>query len=166
MSRVALYRHFDADGALLYVGVTNNPQRRMAEHRCRAAWRDEIHSVKVKWFCDRLSAEIAEREAITSERPVFNGGRGRDYEPTGDAFRDWLAATGTTQDSLAAEYGLAKSTVSQMASGTRRTPLRFAAYVEDISEGAVPIRYWLFGATAALQAPDVAHVPDRRERTS
>lgn len=146
--RTVLYRHFDADGLLLYVGITNNPTRRLAEHKCRAIWRNEIDRVDVKWIGDRADALEAEAKAIREERPIFNGGASKDYTPTGDALRDWMGSVGMTQTELAAAYGVTGATLSQMISGKRRATLRFAAFVEDKSEGLVPMRYWLFGATA------------------
>lgn len=146
-TRTALYRHYDADGQLLYVGITNNPTRRLAEHKSRAVWRNEIDHVEVKWIGSREEALSAEAEAIRSEGPVFNGGDVKPYAPTGDVLRDWMGSVGITQAELAEEYGVTGATMSQMMNGKRRAPLHFAAFIEDKSEGLVPMRYWLFGAT-------------------
>lgn len=143
----AIYRHYDADGSLLYVGITNCPKRRLAEHKCRAAWRDEIADVSVKWVPSREEAEAAERTAIATEGPIFNGGNAGEFVPTGDEFRDWLGRTGLTQTEIAKAYGVSRSTLSQMVLGQRKATLRFACFIEDMSDGAVPPRYWLFGAT-------------------
>jgi len=148
MTAAAVYRHFDADGLLLYVGVTNNPKRRLHEHKCRAVWADQIDQVSVKWYPDREIALARELEAISEENPIFNGGERAELIVTGDAFRDWMAREGLTQEELAKATGMARSTISQMITGKRRTPLRFAAIIEDWSHGEVPCRYWMFGATA------------------
>lgn len=146
----ALYRHFDADGALLYVGITNDPRRRLKQHKRTARWSEQIASVTVKWLADRDEAIAAERKAIAEERPLFNGGEVRGPAPSGDAFRDWIAEEGIYQSEIAEAYGISNATLSNMISGKRRVPLRFAAFIEDISEGAVPMRYWLFGETAEM----------------
>jgi hypothetical protein len=38
----SLYRYFDGDGRLLYVGASCNPTRRPWEHRCRSRWAERI----------------------------------------------------------------------------------------------------------------------------
>lgn len=144
----ALYRHFDADGQLLYVGITNNPKRRLAEHKTRSVWAEQIGRVEVKWMRTREDALSEERVAIMIDKPLFNGGDRAPAKETGDVLRDWMNRTGETQESLAEVTGISRSTISQMINGKRRAPLRFAVIVEDMSEGEVPCRYWMFGATA------------------
>jgi predicted GIY-YIG superfamily endonuclease len=67
-----LYRHFDKDDALLYVGVSLNAVQRLSQHRDASHWFAEIASVKVEWFADRKEALAAERAAITAENPRHN----------------------------------------------------------------------------------------------
>lgn len=67
-----LYRHFDKDGALLYVGISLNAVQRLAQHRDASHWFADIASVKVEWFADRKEALAAERAAITAENPQHN----------------------------------------------------------------------------------------------
>lgn len=69
--RTALYRHFDAEGALLYVGISLSPLYRLASHR-QAAWVERIASITLEWMPTRAAAEAAELEAIRGERPQFN----------------------------------------------------------------------------------------------
>lgn len=146
----ALYRHFDADGQLLYVGVSNNPPRRLWEHKRRAPWADQIANVSVKWMASREDALDAERAAIRNESPLFNRGMYAPgvYEPVGDAMRDWMGSTGISQYEIADAYGMSQATLSKMLAGKVRISMRFAAFIEDWSEGVVPMRYWLFGVTA------------------
>lgn len=70
--RCCLYRHFDKDGALLYVGVSLSAIQRLSQHREASHWSGDIASVKVEWFADRKEAITAERAAITSENPRHN----------------------------------------------------------------------------------------------
>jgi hypothetical protein len=68
-----LYRHFDADGRLLYVGIAMNPLARLAQHRYgRAPWFDQIQRIEISRFRNRLEAVRAERRAIKEEAPLFN----------------------------------------------------------------------------------------------
>jgi hypothetical protein len=67
-----LYRAYDQDGTLLYVGIADDWLRRWREHRKTSAWFAEVGSVKVEGYPDRTSALLAERDAIKSERPKFN----------------------------------------------------------------------------------------------
>lgn len=72
MSRTALYRHFDAAGALLYVGISNDALRRLCQHKDRSHWQAEIRRVEVQWLPDRPSALAAEEAAIATEGPAWN----------------------------------------------------------------------------------------------
>lgn len=74
---VALYRHVDADGYLLYIGITNDPVRRWEEHRAVSKWSRYVTATYVQWFPDRASASRAEVVAIGSEAPLFNDRRPR-----------------------------------------------------------------------------------------
>lgn len=160
MTACALYRHYDADNACLYVGVTNNPKRRLAEHKSRSVWAEQIDRVEVKWMRTREEALSEERAAIIIDRPLFNGGDRALAKDTGNVFKDWMNRSGETQESLSKITGIAQSTISQMVNGKRRTPLRFAVIVEDLSEGEVPCRYWMFGATAEAHGSEGPVLPD------
>lgn len=70
--RTALYRHFDADGALLYVGISLNSIKRTMQHRSGARWFEQIARITIEWLPSREEAEQAERNAIRSERPANN----------------------------------------------------------------------------------------------
>lgn len=72
MTRISLYRHFDAAGALLYVGVSDNPASRLRQHLVTSDWAGEIASVTLAWFDDRQSALCAETIAIMTEKPLHN----------------------------------------------------------------------------------------------
>ena len=69
--RTALYRHFDAYGDLLYVGISLSAVARLAQHKS-APWFQDITDIKVEWFDDREDAEIAEIQAIRTEFPEHN----------------------------------------------------------------------------------------------
>jgi excisionase family DNA binding protein len=67
-----LYRHFDAEGNLLYVGVSLSAMNRLAQHKDASVWFPRIATVKIKPFPSREKALAAEREAITAEKPLHN----------------------------------------------------------------------------------------------
>ena len=59
-----LYRHFNSDDVLLYVGITGEPvMRRLQGHRGRSSWFKEIAYIKLEHFETRALAEIAEQIA-------------------------------------------------------------------------------------------------------
>ena len=70
--QTALYRHFDAEGRLLYVGVAANPLRRLAQHEKHAAWFGAVAEIKIEWFASRPKALRAELSAIGKEQPLHN----------------------------------------------------------------------------------------------
>lgn len=70
--RTALYRMFDDDGALLYIGVAAVFGKRWTEHAHSQSWWGEVRRQMVEWYPDRDSAEDAEEEAIGAEHPRYN----------------------------------------------------------------------------------------------
>jgi predicted GIY-YIG superfamily endonuclease len=67
-----VYRHFDADDRLLYVGMSINPLRRLEQHRYRAEWFSRIAKVTIEWFDECFAASEAEIAAIKAEKPEYN----------------------------------------------------------------------------------------------
>ncbi|PRX90675.1 GIY-YIG nuclease family protein [Allonocardiopsis opalescens] len=68
----ALYRFYDDGGQLLYVGVTNDPPRRIGEHAKDKTWWTAVRGMTVDWYSDRPTVLAAERRAITVENPLHN----------------------------------------------------------------------------------------------
>lgn len=66
-----LYRHFDREGKLLYVGISFHAFNRLMGHK-QAKWFEQISRVEIENFPDRRSAELAEIKAIREERPIHN----------------------------------------------------------------------------------------------
>ena len=67
-----VYRHYDLDGGLLYVGMTVFPQTRFGHHRRWSPWFDEIDCIKIQRFERAEDATAAEIDAIKNERPKYN----------------------------------------------------------------------------------------------
>jgi hypothetical protein len=72
VNRTALYRHWSAQGELLYVGISMSAAARTAQHSKSARWFEQVHSITVEFFDTREEASAAERIAIVTERPRFN----------------------------------------------------------------------------------------------
>jgi len=70
--RTSLYRHFDAAGRLLYVGISLSAIYRLAQHHSGSRWAHKIATVTHKLFRTREEAIVAERKAIATENPVYN----------------------------------------------------------------------------------------------
>jgi hypothetical protein len=73
----ALYRHFNKEGRLLYVGVSLTAIKRLVEHRNGCAWYRQIARIEVEWFDTRDEALAAEAEAIRTEKPRYNSHSGQ-----------------------------------------------------------------------------------------
>lgn len=70
--KTALYRHYDVNGDLLYVGISLDAMRRLMQHRYKSDWYEEICSIDLEWHATREHALEAERQAIEIEDPLFN----------------------------------------------------------------------------------------------
>lgn len=70
--RTALYRMFDVDGALLYIGIAYSFGRRWAQEAAEKSWWPEVQRQTVEWYSSREEAHRAEVEAIQAEKPKYN----------------------------------------------------------------------------------------------
>lgn len=122
----ALYRWYDEDGVLLYVGVSFNPAARLTTHRYGPApWR-RIKRIELAWYDNRAAAFAAESEAIRTEDPLLNAngpGRWPGVPKKVEPFADWFCEMvrsgewkpgdklGSTQEWVEANPGLSASSV-------------------------------------------------------
>ena len=67
-----VYRMFDKDQTLLYVGITNNWKNRLHQHRQDKWWLGDVHEVTFERFTTRDDALRAEKDAIECEGPAYN----------------------------------------------------------------------------------------------
>ena len=69
-----LYRHFDADRTLLYIGCTDTAKLRTRHraHEARSRWWRFVRHVELEQTADRRAAALAETAAIRAEAPIFN----------------------------------------------------------------------------------------------
>lgn len=71
-NRNVLYRIWNEDGELLYVGATTDPGHRLREHHLQQPWWDEAASVTLQRLATYIELAEAEIEAIRSENPKYN----------------------------------------------------------------------------------------------
>jgi hypothetical protein len=67
-----LYRHYNSDGDLLYVGVTNHVVTRTSRHFQKASWAAEIFKIVIEPFETREASLSAEVVAVKTEYPQHN----------------------------------------------------------------------------------------------
>lgn len=72
MTKHALYRFYNDGGQLLYVGITNDPPRRMKRHSEKKSWWPKVRGLTFDWYPDRSSVLAAEKRAIRIENPLHN----------------------------------------------------------------------------------------------
>lgn len=69
--RTALYRLYKADGELLYIGISNNPEKRWRFHAADKPWWHWVARRDVTWLDSRQEALDVEEQATLKERPRF-----------------------------------------------------------------------------------------------
>lgn len=69
-----LYRFYDADDRLLYVGISLNAAQRASQHKVEKPWWDDVRRMDVEHLglMTRSEAEMVERGVIVDERPLHN----------------------------------------------------------------------------------------------
>jgi hypothetical protein len=67
----AVYRMYDEQGVLLYIGRTGNAGRRFGDHTSKR-WFPLVATIKMEWLPGEASAVLAERRAIQQEHPRYN----------------------------------------------------------------------------------------------
>lgn len=68
----AIYRLFDSEEQLLYVGISDRPEVRWTEHALDKNWWHLVARKSTDWLPSRSVALAAEAAATKSERPLFN----------------------------------------------------------------------------------------------
>lgn len=70
----ALYRCLGTAALPLYLGISDDPERRAREHAGKAPWWPRVdHSrTRIEWYANRAKAKKAEDHAILAEKPAFN----------------------------------------------------------------------------------------------
>lgn len=79
--RTALYRHWDEEDNLLYVGVSLSAVARLSDHMANSRWAPDIAKVTVEYYGSRPDALAAEQKAIETEAPAYNVIYNRPHQP-------------------------------------------------------------------------------------
>lgn len=86
MIRHCVYRFYDANCVLLYVGRSANVGQRVQSHQSSTRWFADVDTISVEHCDDANHASAVEAAAIRSERPLHNihlnpeGSRARRYD--------------------------------------------------------------------------------------
>lgn len=72
MTRMAVYRYYDADGRLLYVGAARSFGNRTQTHLRESEWVSQSDRAVAVFYPTRAEALDAEMAAIQAEKPVYN----------------------------------------------------------------------------------------------
>ena len=68
-----IYRAYDAAASLLYLGISNDPEKRFrGGHRLHSLWYADIADLTLTRYETSAAAELAETQAIGKERPLWN----------------------------------------------------------------------------------------------
>jgi predicted GIY-YIG superfamily endonuclease len=67
-----LYRFYDQNDQLLYVGITKFFEPRLKQHYKNADWFFETARVTLEHYQTRQDVERAESVAIKTEKPIYN----------------------------------------------------------------------------------------------
>lgn len=70
--RWTLYRFYDRDGSLLYVGITGQGASRWAQHAAEKPWWLDVATIDVEHHPSLEAVIAAEADAIHDERPMHN----------------------------------------------------------------------------------------------
>ncbi|MFE1767221.1 hypothetical protein ACFW81_23760 [Streptomyces angustmyceticus] len=68
----ALYRLYDSNGVLLYLGISRFPKARLREHENNQPWWHLVARNTVEWHKDRTAARDTEIRATKQEKPLYD----------------------------------------------------------------------------------------------
>lgn len=126
MSSFAVYRMYDADDRLLYVGCSSSWPLRLDAHRTKD-WFTDVSRVALAHYSDKRSALSAERLAQRDEDPIHNivchgspappRARPRPQTRTTTPLRMALTEGGYIHGAIATRVGLHPGTFSRIVNG-------------------------------------------------
>ena len=67
-----LYRHYDENDRLLYIGVSNSFFERLSNHKNHSHWFEKVTKIHLEHFDSQEDLLIAEKKAIKKEKPLHN----------------------------------------------------------------------------------------------
>lgn len=114
-----LYRLFNRDGRLLYIGIGGCPAIRLKAHSKQKAWWPEVDrsKIQVEWFRTYGEAEVAEKEAIQTEDPLYNKKHSPNWQHYSTVRSARLAAERIATDEI--PLNLAGSNINDLVAAVR-----------------------------------------------
>lgn len=87
-----VYRCYDVEGRLIYVGSTANLFGRLEQHRASSWWAGQVVQVTAKVYPNGIVGRAVERKAIRDEQPRWNksGRWPTRHDWSRDQWDDWL----------------------------------------------------------------------------
>jgi predicted GIY-YIG superfamily endonuclease len=82
-----LYRFFDKDGQLLYVGISNSWTQRLKQHYKDSDFFEKATFITLRHYESRHEVEAAEKIAIQTEGAIYNKAFNPNYEDTQTHFQ-------------------------------------------------------------------------------
>lgn len=107
---IYLYRLFDAEGGLLYVGQSNNPFKRCIDHMAYQSWFCDVRNMTLEPFESRSEALDAEFNAINNEEPKYNIAPGHTPYSRPEIAADCADPT-MSMNAIAKKYGITNPTL-------------------------------------------------------
>lgn len=114
-----LYRHYDRDGNLLYVGISVNALCRLRQHEKFSHWFWQVCRIEIETFPDQEAALEAECSAIHNEKPRHNKskGVGNFYsERNMQIFACWQNGEGIS--AIARQFAISRTRVTEICKRT------------------------------------------------
>jgi hypothetical protein len=86
-----MYRLYNAEGDLLYIGISYSTLSRICQHHDDKTWWPAVTRVEIENFTltSRATMRTIEREAIIRERPLYNISHAKSERPAHQY--DWIA---------------------------------------------------------------------------
>lgn len=111
--RHVVYRIYNADDRLLYVGYSGNWPRRLSNHK-RSPWASDAAWYNVRVYPTQREALAAERTAIVYERPAHNSSRTAVVPINGHTLRALRQIAGISPRELASRVGVGRTRIVQI----------------------------------------------------
>lgn len=149
---VAVYRMFDADGQLLYIGQSVQPWARPMQKLGEDDWPLRIANIAVRWFSTREEALAEEQRLIQKLTPPFNVQHNpkvkakRPPSYGGLVLARWLERRNVTPDEFAAMAQIAPVTVRGLLAKNTYPISRTSRAIESATDGEIPDVVWERGA--------------------
>lgn len=138
MSTTTLYRFYDKNDQLLYVGISSNPARRAHEHSKDKPWWADVARSIMEHHPTRESAAAAEVAAIVTESPlhnvVHNGPRPNRVPRHGSPLTQWRSPDPSGPFVMQDRYGDSITTRLVLRPEPHLSPCVDEVYVADPSD--------------------------------